>query len=112
MALGAAVVTHGSAQALQPLSAAQLAAVGCAGQPAHIRSSARGLVISGLDDGCAGLEVNLTLSDASSARVATVSGRLHLLASGPDFLVTAPASVTLLPVRYVTMAFDEAPTHA
>jgi hypothetical protein len=112
MVIGAAVVTHGSAQALEPLSPAQLAATSCASQSAHVRPSEQGLVISGLAGSCAGLDVDVALADARTARVVTVSGRLHPLRSSRDLLLPAPISITQLSVRRVSIAFTGVPANA
>lgn len=112
MALGAAAVTHGSAQAMQPLSPAQVAAVSCAGQSVHVRPTERGLQISGLNGSCAGLQVNVSLADARTARVMNVYGQLHSLRSSRDLLLAAPASITQLAVQRVNIAFSDVPANA
>ncbi len=98
MLLGAAVVTHGSGQALAALNPAELAAVNCQSEHAVVRLTPSAVVLSGLDAGCAGLTARAALTDATTGRVTTLDGSLQPVPGTTDLalLVTpgsAPAQV-------------------
>jgi hypothetical protein len=92
--LGAAVVTHGSAQALAALTPAELAAVNCRSQQPAVRLTATAVLLSGLDSTCVGVAARAALTDATSGHVTTVSGTLRPVPGSTDLgLSVAPAVV-------------------